>query len=352
MKILFFIEHFENRGGAEKLAVSLCKQLYKRGYEIHVVCKDGEENNFAKLHKKFPYIRDAVKEIRPDITFDWGLFERADISRLGGGIHEIFLKYSLISYPLYLRPIKWIYYKMWKHQKKIRHQRYVLQAENTIYIAPSYFVKTQALQYGIEKERVRVIYNGIDIEEFSPADHNYKLAQREKWGIKEDEVVFLFVAHNLRLKNISLLKRVFAQLSEKYPNIRLIVVGRKMPDLRGIPAIYTGVIKDMPEIYKIADVLVHPSYFDTFGTVVLEAMASGIPVIVSNLAGSSEIVEDGGVVLPVIGEDVEKLWKEALEEMLEKEIRLSMGLKARNIAQKYSILSYTDKIEELIKEAK
>jgi len=349
MKILFYIEYFKNMGGAENYAISLCKELKKRGHDIHVVCRDGNDIASIKIHRNFNNIKEVWKKVIPDVTFDWGLFERADISRLGGGIHKKFILYGLYTYPHYIRPIKWLLYRIGKHRKKIKQQAYVLSSQSTLYIAPSNFIKKHAVDYGIPENRIVVLYNGVDLVKFCPKNKRFKIDQRRKWGIGEDEVVFLFVSHNLRLKNIRLLKKVFDKLFPKYSMIRLMVVGKRRPNFTAPYLIYTGAIDDMREIYAIGDVLVHPSYFDTFGSVVIEAMASGIPVIVSKFTGASEIVENGGFVLPVVENNVEEIWANTVEKMLNKRFRLELGRTAREIAEKYDFSLYVDKIEEIIR---
>ena len=349
MRVLFYIEHFRRIGGGENAAISLCKELKRRGYEIYVISRDGDEIEGIRLIKGFSKIREIAEKINPDISFDWGLFERADISRLGGGIHEVFLEYDLLSRPPILRPIiRWIYLNSKKHREKIKRQEYVLEKEDTIYIAPSNFIKEHALRY-VPEERIRVIYNAVDLKRFSPAKREERISERRRWNIGDKEIVFLFVAHNLRLKNIGLLKKVFDKLYKRYKVIKLVVVGKRRPSFKRPYLIYTGEIADMPGIYRMADVLVHPSYFDTFGSVILEAMASGIPVISSKYTGSSEILEDSGIVLPV-GDNVEKMWEDAIEKMMDEDIRKKMGERTRSISERYDLKSYTDKIEEIFQE--
>jgi len=349
LKLLFYIEHFRNIGGAENLAISVCKELKKRGYRISVVSKDGEDLEGIRIYRNFSEIKEIIKKERPDVTFDWGLFERADISRLGGSIHRIFLRYSLYSYPILLRPVKWLYYRLSKkHQEKIRHQEYVLSKTDTLFICPSHFVKKHALEYGIPERNLRVIYNGVDLERFFPCEEKRKNSEKERWGLK-DKTVFVFVAHNLRLKNIGLLKAVFDDLYRKYPEIRLLVVGKRKPSFRRPYLMWTGFMKDIRKVYTVADVLLHPSYFDTFGSVVIEAMASGIPVLVSEFCGASEIVEDGGKVLPVVGRGVKDVWKDEIERIMDKDERRIISENARRIAKKYDLISYVDKIEGLFK---
>lgn len=349
MRILFYIEHFKEIGGAENYAILLCKELMERGHEIHVVCKDGDESKGIRLYKEFYNIKDVLKRVRPDISFDWGLFERANISRLGGGIHKIFINHALYSYPWYIRPIKRLLYKTGRHKKKMSHQEYVLNSASTFYIAPSRLIKRHAIKYGIPENRVTVLHNGINLNRFTLEDGGaLRNKMRESWKIKKEEVVFLFIAHNLRLKNLALLKRVFEKLYKNYPEIRLIVVGKKRPNFKAPYLTYVGPIQDMRRIYAAGDVLLHPSYFDTFGSVVIEAMASCLPVIVSRFTGASEIVEDGGAVLPVIGNRVEELWTDSIKLMLDKELRLDKGYKARLVAEKHDFSSYMDKIEEII----
>jgi glycosyltransferase involved in cell wall biosynthesis len=66
---------------------------------------------------------------------------------------------------------------------------------------------------------------------------------------------------------------------------------------KGLPVVMPGKLRDVLPAYWAADVLVYPSRYDAFGMAVLEAMACGLPVIVSDAAGSHEIVGDAGIVL-------------------------------------------------------
>ncbi len=352
MKILFYIENFRCIGGAENYAVSICRELSIRGHEVHVVCKQGEKIENIFIHKEFVNIKGVLKALNPDISFDWGLFERADISRLGGGIHEIYIRYAIYSYPFFIRPFRLFLYNIGRHKRKKYHQQYVLSCPNTIYITPSKFIKNHALRYGISYKRIKLLYNGVNLIKFFPEDIKTKKRKRQEWGIKDNDIVFLFVAHNLRLKNFSLLKKIFDDLYYHYgySNIKLIVAGKKTPNIYRPYLICTGFVQNIREIYAISDVLLHPSFFDTFGSVVLEAMACGLPVLVSNFTGSSEIVGTGGRIIPVIGKNVKNMWSNKVKEMFDRDIRLNMGANARAIAEKYDFFYYVNEIEKLLKQ--
>ena len=90
----------------------------------------------------------------------------------------------------------------------------------------------------------------------------------------------------------------------------------------------------MEELYAGCDVLLHPTWFDACAIVVLEAMASGLPVVSSDRNGSAEAIQDGvsGRILPVAGnaDDIEAIWLEAVAALAgSRDLRGQQGRAAR-----------------------
>lgn len=147
-----------------------------------------------------------------------------------------------------------------------------------------------------------LIPNGIDREHFKPdADKREKF--RERFNIDDDEKVVLTVAQQTPRKGIY----DFLELSKKHPEIKWVWVGgfpygifsadyfeiKKMKKNCGNNVIFTGFVPDITEAYSGADVFFMPSYAETFGLVVLEALACGLPVVARNIPEFREIFDDG-----------------------------------------------------------
>ena len=199
--------------------------------------------------------------------------------------------------------------------------------------------------YGIGDEKIRVVYNGVDTGRFNPANRGKLRGEyRKRLGIGEDEVVFLIVAHNFELKGVPEL--VASVTAKGFPDCRLVVVGKD--DLPG-PApggrvIFAGAVDDTAPCFAAADVYAHPTRYDPCSLTVLEALASGLPVITTTANGAGELMTDGreGFVIPP--RDAKAL-DGALWAMLKPARRAEMALAARALAEKHAL---GDNVREMI----
>ena len=167
----------------------------------------------------------------------------------------------------------------------------------TVYV-PSRATGEDLIKNGIPEEKIKFYNRGIDAERFHPSNRNGFLALR--FGIDKSETKLLYVGRVSREKNMPLLADIFRGLFHMRKNVRLIVVGdgpymKEMKEsLAGYPVTFTGFLegKQLAQAYASSDIFIFPSTTDTFGRVVLEAQASGLPVIVSGRGGPRENLID------------------------------------------------------------
>ena len=177
-----------------------------------------------------------------------------------------------------------------KHQRVIQRQA-AFEKSWSWYIANSKMTAALAIQGGADPSRVDICHQHVALDEFNPAKAKERRAAiRSSWGVNEDETVFLFVAHNLRLKNYNLLRKVFERGNLK--NSKLVVIGKYHPNHTADWLIYAGKTEEMVVAYGAADVLIHPTFFDSCANVALEAASCKLPVIVSTTSGINEILPD------------------------------------------------------------
>ncbi|GAB6059128.1 glycosyltransferase [Desulfonatronum parangueonense] len=162
-----------------------------------------------------------------------------------------------------------------------------------VVFAPSRSTADELTAKGLNPEKVRVYPRGIDIVRFHPSKRN---GFYEKRFQLRNETKLLYVGRVSREKNLHILEQAFRELARERNDVRLIIVGdgpyreEMERNLSGTPAVFTGYLdgEALAQAYASADIFVFPSTTDTFGNVVLEAQASGLPVIVSSEGGPRE----------------------------------------------------------------
>jgi glycosyltransferase involved in cell wall biosynthesis len=179
------------------------------------------------------------------------------------------------------------------------------------------------------------------VERFHPAKRNGFLETRYQLT---DGIKLLYVGRVSKEKNLELLGRVFKRLAETHDHLRLVVVGdgpyldemrREMSDT---PCHFTGYLEgeDLAAVFASCDLFLFPSTTDTFGNVVLEAQASGLPVIVTDAGGPQENVIPGQTGLIVPAHD-EAAFSRAVEDLIAHPERLKeMGQAARDYVRERS----------------
>lgn len=153
---------------------------------------------------------------------------------------------------------------------------------------------------GIDPSRMKVFRRGID-PSFVRYDENRQAAAKERLGLR-DGVTLLWAGRAGKEKNLDLLRCVYEEVLHNRPNVNLVIAGDgpELPALKAWAAdlprvIFAGRVEreDLADFYFLSDLFVFPSTTDTFGMVVLEAQACGLPAIVTNVGGPQEIVRDG-----------------------------------------------------------
>ena len=208
--------------------------------------------------------------------------------------------------------------------------------------APSQAIADELATFGVERGAIRVYPRGVDTGRFDPAKRNgfYK-----EWpGM--DAFKLIYVGRISREKDLDILAAAFRKALQRLngPEVRLVIVGdgpyreEMERDLDGLPALFTGVLhgESLAEAYASADLFVFPSTTDTFGNVVLEAQASGLPVIVSDKGGPMENIHPGRTGLVVRGRDADDLARAMLELCADPARAKRMGEDARAFAEERS----------------
>jgi glycosyltransferase involved in cell wall biosynthesis len=216
-------------------------------------------------------------------------------------------------------------------------------------------VSTRALLGELREAGIRharKLRRGVDTDLFTPARREPAL--RRSWGVHDDAPVMLCVGRLAAEKSLGLALQAFGVLQARVPAARMVMVGDgpqrdaladACPDV-----IFTGTKRDeeLAAHYASADVFLFPSLTETFGNVVLEAMASGLAVVSFERAAAQEHVVNGisGLVVPTL--DARGFITTACELGLDAETRRMLGVNARIAAQQCSPEAVTAEFDKLL----
>jgi glycosyltransferase involved in cell wall biosynthesis len=240
---------------------------------------------------------------------------------------------------------QWLFSTLNAYWEKIAFQK------AKIIVAVSEKVKQELLDISIPPDKVKVIFNGVDLREFSPG-----IRDRQKLGLPEDVTLALFVGDILTSrKNLDSILKALVNVPELHLAVAGKVEGSPFPQLAIALGLtervhFLGFRSDVSEIMKATDFFVFPSRYEACTLVLLEAIASGLPVITASTAGGSEaITPDCGIVLSD-SEDTQALAEALTKLTSDQNLRIRMGNAARTIAEQHSWISIAQKYLEIFEE--
>lgn len=279
------------------------------------------------------------------------------ITWAGGDVNLVpFVHGAWLKSPLHISRIRRDLYGAYQWLYTVLNARWEKKAfsQAQVVVAVSQRVKQELIDIGVPQENIRVILCGVDLQEFAPGNAN-----RKKFNLPEQVPLALFVGNiTINRKNLDTVLHALVQV----PELHLAVVGT--PEGSPYPQLtaqlglnervhFLGNPQNViPELMRAADLFVFPSRYEPYGLVVIEAMASGLPVITTTTTGAAEIITpESGFVLSDT-EDADALAQAMNSLNDDRQLRNQMGKAARAIAQQHSWASmakrYVDLFEELV----
>ncbi len=214
----------------------------------------------------------------------------------------------------------------------------------------------------VPPERVLTLHDAVDTERFSPATTDHFAVRREA-GIPDDAVVVGFVGRFSPGKGVEELLHAAQRVTQRHPHVRFLVAGetshgeesygQSIHDLAGQlglqdSVVFMGYRNDVPAVMAGFDILAFPSHAESFGVVLIEAMAMGKPVVSTNCDGVLDIVVDGVTGIYVPPKDAGAL-AEGLERLAaDPTLRRQMGNAGRaRVLQLFDRKVQLDKLEQV-----
>ncbi len=313
MKIALVHKRLDLNGGTERDLFKTAEGLRDLGHDVHLFCADFRvAPPLGVTRHQIPLLRvgrtvqllsltrQARKRIAPadcDIVLSFDRTADCDVLRCGGGTHRGFLKQLAVEGGT----VRWLW------QSASTYHQTLLALEARQYhssrvkkiIAVSAEVKRDIMSnYDVAGEKISVLYNGVDLDRFYPEKRTQVgHAVRGRWKIPPDAPLVLFVGSGFRRKGLHRLLAVWNApgLARAY----LLVVGSDArlgryrswaESIAPGRVVFAGRQDQIEDFYGAADVVALPSLQEAFGNVVLESLASGLPVVVSRAVGAAEIL--------------------------------------------------------------
>jgi UDP-glucose:(heptosyl)LPS alpha-1,3-glucosyltransferase len=347
--IAVVIPRYGRIGGAENMAFQLCERLAAM-FDIHVFARKWDQGSSLVTFHKVPMIH-FPRWLQP---LSFAGFAQQKISTMAFDLvhsHERIFRMDLMTF-------HGIPHRTWirdMRQKSMSgFDRATCWAEKKGIDNPalkkilpvSILVKKELFKsYAISEDRVSVMHPGVSISRFSRLDaRSCRERIRARHGLSASDVVICFVGMNFEIKRLDLTLQAIAGMKHDgfFPALpRLLIVGKgnsgpylKMAQDLGIrdQIVFAGITDEVEAFYLASDLFVMPSRMDTFGLVVLEAMAAGLPVVISATVGAADLVAHGvnGFILPdnPSAQDM----TQPLIRLMNPELRRSMGEAARQVA--------------------
>jgi glycosyltransferase involved in cell wall biosynthesis len=207
-------------------------------------------------------------------------------------------------------------------------------------LVPSRFIARLLHKRGLRNRKLLILDRWVDVERFHPRKRLAGYWQR--FGVEHEQALtkFVYVGRIAIEKNLDLMAKAYRKLRVTRQDAHLIVIGdgpyrRALESqLSGLPVTFTGFVggDELAQAIASADVKLFPSTTDTWGNAPLEAQASGLPVVVSDVGGPAELMVNGITGFQVTGHDVQA-FHDAMVKLMDPQTRTRMGRSAREFAE-------------------
>ena len=367
-----------DRGGAETSTAQFLQHLMGHGLKVDLYTRSRvDSNGDLTVHRVDPpsspralktarfskRVDEVLAGRRYDVVHAITPCLRADVYQpRGGTVPETVERNLTLRAPGVPRLLKRLANHLnLKQRLMIRLERRLVRRDPApMVVAISSYVQAQLIRhYRLPEQNIRLIFNGVDFHPpTEPQRSRDRRTIRRMYGVADDEVFALMIAHNFKLKGVAQWIRALGLLTRSDgPRFKTVIIGkadsrryRALAGKLGIEdaVMFAGCTKQVSAFYSASDIFVHPTFYDPCSRVVLEAMLHGVPPVTTRSNGAAEVIEDGvnGLVIDA-PDDIEELARAARQvahprlrdavQRMHDELaeRLSMERHARQIVELY-----------------
>lgn len=376
MRIGLVVEHLDpSRGGLEHWASQFVHAMIARGHELHVFARSFADHHvIPSLHRHLlqtgpsrteyaAALQTQLAALGLDVVHDTGAGWYCDVYQPHFGSRAAMTDRKLQMLPAPLRALKRLAVGVLPRYREfaaVEARQFV--NDGRLFVALSHKAADAFVAYhGVDRQAIRIVPNGVDCDRYTPENRSrYRDSTRHELRLAPDTLLLLLIAHNFRLKGLGAAIRVIARLHHENRPVHLAVLGggsphryRRLARSLQVDRVVTflGPRPESIPFLAAADVLIHPTYYDTCSLVVLEALASGLPVVSTRATGVDELMTDGREGFLVARPEETDAMAAHLTRLLEPALRENMGQAARQLALQHTFARNCDAVEAVYFEA-
>ena len=381
-------EYFPISGGTGAYVYYLSHSLQKLGHSVHVVARDKQDSektvngiyvHYIKgtgnaLTRYWRFARSAskkIEELNKQNGFDVihanlplvpSFAIPKDASKaLVCAVHSTWKGEAIVTKrdnPKNLNPNE---KSMLRYNFLLRsYEKKLMNRSDALIAVSKYTVDELTELYGIDEKKIHVIYNGVDVQKFKPRPDRAEL--RREFGLEDEKKIVLFVGRLYHRKGLEILLRSIPPVLQEFSDVKFVISGKgfkqKEESLRNLAkqldiedhVTFMGYVPDekLPNLYSASDIFVLPAIYENFPFAILEAQATGLPVISTKVGGIPEFLVDNENGFLIDPGDSAQLTRRVLALLQDPKLAKEMGMRGRKlIEEKFSWRLITSQVIDL-----
>ncbi|MCK4885392.1 glycosyltransferase family 4 protein [Candidatus Bathyarchaeota archaeon] len=381
-------EYFPISGGTGAYVYYLSHNLQKLGHNVHVVARDNHESEKVVNGIEVHYIKGAGNALTKYWRFARSASKKIEELNKQNGFDVIHANLPLV--PSFSIPkdaskaLVCAVHSTWKgeaivtkrdnpknlnpNEKSMLRYNFLLRSyekklmkrSDALIAVSKYTVDELTELYGIDEKKIHVIYNGVDVQKFKPRPDRAEL--RREFGLEDKNKIVLFVGRLYHRKGLEILLRSIPPVLQEFSDVKFVISGKgfkeKEESLRNLAkqldiedhVTFMGYVPDekLPNLYSTSDIFVLPAIYENFPFAILEAQATGLPVISTKVGGIPEFLVDNENGFLIDAGNSAQLTQRVLALLQDPKLAKEMGMRGRKlIEEKFSWRLITSQVIDL-----
>lgn len=315
MKLALVRQKYTPFGGAERFVERALAALEEQGVAVTLIARKWQSNErrngivcdpfyLGRLWRDAGFarcVRRAIEGGGFDLVQSHERIPGCNLFRAGDGAHAAWLalrrQHEGLLGRLWLRLSPWHNYVLAAEAKMFRHP------DLKAVICISRMVKNDIIRhYGVDESKLHVIYNGLDLDDFHPGlAARYRVDLRQRLDIPGDAPVFVYVGSGFARKGVASLVDAASRMRNKEAHFWIVGKDKRIQryqrqaESAGVARRFhfLGGQRDVRPWLGAADAFVLPTLYEPLSNAVLEALASGLPAVVTTTCGAAELIQSG-----------------------------------------------------------